>query len=85
MDRVGVVVEGVRDLAVAGTRTPGAVEREVVPYRDEELVVVGVVRRADDVVRVVRFPSDVPPDAAGVGSTPNSLAGVSSAASPDAE
>ncbi len=94
MDRVGVR-EVVRDLAAAGARVAG----EVVLYRDEELGVlgtgrdaddvarapVGVVRRVDHVVRVVRLASDVPPDAAAVSSTPNGLAGVSSAASPAAE
>lgn len=98
VDRVGVR-EVVRDLAVVGTRTPIGVEREVVLYRDEELAVlgrgrdaddvagaaVGVVRRADDVVRVVRLESDVPPDAAAVGSAADGPAGVSSAPSPPAE
>ncbi len=73
--------------------------REVVLYRDEELAVLGrvrdaddvgrvaagVVRREDDAVRVVRLESDVPPDAAAVGSTADGPAGVSSAPSPDAE
>ncbi len=89
------MVEGVRDLAAAGARVAG----EVVLYRDEELVVLGrgrdaddvggapvdVVRGVNDVVRVVSFPSDVPPDAAPVGSAGDDSSGVSSASSPDAE
>ncbi len=89
------MVEGVRGLAPAGARVAG----EVVLYRDEELVVlgrgrdadvvgraaVGVVRRVDDVVRVVSLESDVPPDAAAVGIAADGPAGVFSAPSPAAE